>query len=810
MNGTYLQQTVENVIANEAGKQLMTEAVYLFGVMLIILDLKYDAAARERMIVSYFRYSGKRNALDSNIDEVGKLLARNDGFSLQPYRRPPGYPENYFKRIGFREDIIGMIIGRLRSDDIYNQKKAYTELEHQTTAFATQAAMIYVLLYFYPDILHNKPAVMREIVDKHFADNWVINLYMGITVNLIDAWDQYKAAKAALNNTLDIQAVKNRAQIVYSSIGKLNTQVEQYLTEGVLIEDYVLKNISQLLRFMKECNICLRWIILHTSELPIGADTNKRCKQMLNLTISEAHYNPAEVFQLLLNTAQFEFNLKEIVSQLLVEKYDRWNANKREAIERLLELADVFSGAKPLTRVEKNDNLQAWFRNVAKKIETLDFDDWTSAGRQTNQIMTALDEVQQFHELDTNMQVKQFLNDNKRLLSTMILLNNVQESTLSIMELVADLSYAWIIIDSFTLVMQQGIKRNPSLVTKLRATFLKLSSALDLPLVRINQVGSKDLMTVSQYYSGELVAYVRKVLQIIPETMFTMLAKIIQLQTNTLKELPLRAEKDKLREYAQLDERYQVAKLTHDISVFTEGMLMMKTTLVGIVKLDPKRVLEDGIRKELVKQVATALHNGLTFNPRAKGSELIAKLDALGIQMEGFRRSFEYVQDYVSIYGLKIWQEEVSRIINYNVEQESNSFLKQKVYDFQSSFQNRHIPIPRIAPLGDGSVNFMGRLCREILRVTDPKQTYYAEQRNTWYDWRTKQPIVDILLFRKIHRAVGSFGLNGLDRLLSFMIVKELQVLTDTIQSVFTQRESADMLDSFQRQLMPIDSLISK
>lgn len=72
MNGTYLQQTVESVIGNEIGKQLMvrkgfyrsslvncfvqSEAVYLFGVMLIVLDLKYDAAARERMIVSYFRY----------------------------------------------------------------------------------------------------------------------------------------------------------------------------------------------------------------------------------------------------------------------------------------------------------------------------------------------------------------------------------------------------------------------------------------------------------------------------------------------------------------------------------------------------------------------------------------------------------------------------------------------------------------------------------------------------------------------------------------------------------------------------------
>ncbi|CAF3265995.1 unnamed protein product, partial [Rotaria sp. Silwood2] len=172
-----------------------TEAVYLFGVMLIILDLKYDGAARERMIVAYFRYSGKRNALDSNIDEVGKLLARNDGFSLQPYKRPLGYPENYFRRIGFREDVIGIIIGRLRSDDIYNQKKAYTELEHQTAAYATQAAMLYVLLYFYPDVLHNKQAIMREIVDKHFADNWVINLYMGMTVNLIDAGEPYKAAK---------------------------------------------------------------------------------------------------------------------------------------------------------------------------------------------------------------------------------------------------------------------------------------------------------------------------------------------------------------------------------------------------------------------------------------------------------------------------------------------------------------------------------------------------------------------------------------------------------------------------------------
>ena len=35
---------------------------------------------------------------------------------------------------------------------------------------------------------------MREIVDKHFPDNWVISIYMGITVDLIDAWEPYKVS----------------------------------------------------------------------------------------------------------------------------------------------------------------------------------------------------------------------------------------------------------------------------------------------------------------------------------------------------------------------------------------------------------------------------------------------------------------------------------------------------------------------------------------------------------------------------------------------------------------------------------------
>ena len=244
-----------------------------------------------------------------------------------------------------------------------------------------------------------------------------------------------------------------------------------------------------------------------------------------------------------------------------------------------------------------------------------------------------------------------------------------------------------------------------------------------------------------------------------------------------IKEVPTRLDKDKIREFSQLTERYKVAELTHSISVFTQGILMMKTTLVGIIKVDPKQLLEDGIRKELVNKVAQAFHCGLVFNYRAKVSELEPKLKQLASDMSGFLRSFEYIQDYVDIYGLKIWQQEVSRIINYNVEQECNRYLRKKIMDWESIYQSPTIPIPRYRSLDGESYNFIGRLAREIIRITDFKHTCYVPQMRTWYDKKTHAEIVGVGLWGRLLESVDTFGLNGLDRLYCFMIVRELQQL---------------------------------
>lgn len=387
--GVYIQQTLETVLLNEDGKQLLCEALYLYGVMLLVIDQKIEGEVRERMLVSYYRYSAARSSADSNMDDICKLL-RSTGYSSQPgAKRPPNYPESYFQRVPINESFISMVIGRLRSDDIYNQVSAYPLPEHRSTALANQAAMLYVILYFEPSILHTHQAKMREIVDKYFPDNWVISIYMGITVNLVDAWEPYKAAKTALNNTLDLSNVREQASRYATVSERVHAQVQQFLKEGYLREEMVLDNIPKLLNCLRDCNVAIRWLMLHTADSACDPN-NKRFRQIKDQILTDSRYNPRILFQLLLDTAQFEFILKEMFKQMLSEKQTKWEHYKKEGSERMTELADVFSGVKPLTRVEKNENLQAWFREISKQILSLNYDDSTAAGRKTVQLIQAL------------------------------------------------------------------------------------------------------------------------------------------------------------------------------------------------------------------------------------------------------------------------------------------------------------------------------------------------------------------------------------------------------------------------------------
>lgn len=106
----------------------MAESVYLYGVMLKLLDELIEGSVRERMLVSYLRYKGQ--AEEPNLDEVCKLC-KQTGYIPGSQKKPSNYPEEYFQRILLPKQAVNMIIGRLRGDDIYNQISAYPLPEHR-------------------------------------------------------------------------------------------------------------------------------------------------------------------------------------------------------------------------------------------------------------------------------------------------------------------------------------------------------------------------------------------------------------------------------------------------------------------------------------------------------------------------------------------------------------------------------------------------------------------------------------------------------------------------------------------------------
>jgi len=168
-----------------------------------------------------------------------------------------------FSRVEPNSTFVQMLIGRLRSDDIYNQLGSYPLPEHRTTALASQASILVVILSFAPTVLQNETATMREICDKLFHDNFVIPIYMGFSLNLIEYWDGFRAARSALE-------ICKSSKTNGTKIKTLVEELKKALKEGVLVPDNILEKASKVIALLRDCNVTLRWMMLHTAPLNTG------------------------------------------------------------------------------------------------------------------------------------------------------------------------------------------------------------------------------------------------------------------------------------------------------------------------------------------------------------------------------------------------------------------------------------------------------------------------------------------------------------------------------------------------------------
>ena len=99
------------------------------------------------------------------------------------------------------------------------------------------------------------------------------------------------------------------------------------------------------------------------------------------------------------------------------------------------------------------------------------------------------------------------------------------------------------------------------------------------------------------------------------------------------------------------------------------------------------------------------------------------------------RKSFLYIQDYISINGSKMWCEEMHKLINYYVDIEANKFLSRKIKQKNDLNDNmKEMAPPRFPPLKGSpeSPTFLGRLTRYILNLTNPKNSIFCPANFSW------------------------------------------------------------------------------
>jgi WASH complex subunit strumpellin len=301
-----------------------------------------------------------------------------------------------------------------------------------------------------------------------------------------------------------------------SLLPEIHKQVRDVLNDGFTKIDQLLDGMNGYIKLVRDSNVILRFCVLHTQE-PKG---EKKKKKEVPFPLKRD-----DLLAFLLDVAQLEYELKQAIEAALNSKAEKWANEKQSAVNILNELALSFSGSLSLSSLQKDENLQQWFTNIANEVNSIEEVNSVPNVQKIFQLSSALEKIMQFHQISGSIFIKESVLRVIYILKFLGRLLNIDEHFLPLIGNLSDFSYGFASISQFIPLMQTRIKADPFSVLKLRATFLKLTSILDLQLVRIVQSESKDVESVSQHYSSLIVDFVRTVLEIVPISIFAVLEK---------------------------------------------------------------------------------------------------------------------------------------------------------------------------------------------------------------------------------------------------------------------------------------------
>ncbi|KAK6731843.1 hypothetical protein RB195_007976 [Necator americanus] len=576
----------------------------------------------------------------------------------------------------------------------------------------------YVCLLFKPSTLKSDFSKMRQVVEDFFRDEWVLQLGLGLNVNLLDSWCSYRAALAAITSQVDLTKAKDMAAYHYNALSKLT------IPQGKILPN----DFDAQIRLIFQYNSSLRWLILHTSKT-----TTKKASTYVQAIDIYPQFE-AQSLVLFLRASNFEMEFFSAYRNSLRNKEENIKKVTSSTCSIISEMAQLFSQDFGSLNKENKTKLHDWFMLMKKTLEDLDLNSKRNA-ELVCQVKRRIAQVGEMLDLGGNLSVAQHLQKLQPQLDILSALYNVREEEERRVRRCADPSYLWPILDDWIPRIQNRILESSD-VHAVRALFFKLSLSITTLCEQFQGEERKTL--IGRAYSFHLERRLRSILQTIPHRLFSILKTTISPSLQRHWEPTL--DKSVAREMADFEENFSLADATHTISNLSLGVSRMTLKKVGLVSINPKELLEEGIRRELALELPSLL------TTLEKPFSLEDVLNNLSRNLQSFHRAFIYMCGHVDVNGHDMWREEINLI----VRQMANDLKKKKIFS--------SLPSPK----GGTPTSALSHVFNLLLKHSDPYLNRYQENSMTWRDVKTKKDVLCSRTVDLIESWIPSSAINSL------------------------------------------------
>ncbi|CAD5209950.1 unnamed protein product [Bursaphelenchus xylophilus] len=480
------------------------DVLYHLGIILIFLDEKFLASSREALFVAGQRL-GDKFASTHFETSISLLRERKDVF------------ENCFVHLG---------VDRKFAENVLEYVRTFSLIQTQDVGMSSRkSSLVYIALWFIPNVLRDEGPLMRTLVDAFFGDQWILPLHFELTANVLQKWKNYKPAILALRGVLRQEHV---ASIVQQKIEILKSNK---LPSGLLS----LEEFEYYKKTLVVCNSALKWIILHFGDL-------ERFKKISIL------FDP---FKYLLTLIKFEYKFKQ--SALFTIKNKTAQADKLK--ERISSSIDQVVHILDRSQESWKTKVSAWLGKINDKLSAIGVVNPKSVNV-IESVKLKLEEISEITSDDQRV-INQYLEvilKNLDSLKTVILLNF---DFLNTLDTQCDADYLWNCISGWVPKLESLLQSEPVMV---KYFFFKLKSPIE---VKVAGMSTEKSEAIAVFYHKILETYLKRIVQAIPRGVFV---ELEELQSLLIDDEYCFIEKSKVKNIIQSERRRRLAEKTCKIS----------------------------------------------------------------------------------------------------------------------------------------------------------------------------------------------------------------------------------------------------